>query len=122
MGLLLWRRSCGCSYGTNNRILRMWHHTSNNNLGQDADHMELLQNDIHSANQNTSPTYREITCTMRAPHVHGTTRTWRNVLEQTMGQRSFLGFLVPWLLDAHVLPTLGGGDDGGSKGGGLFKF
>ena len=40
------------------------------------------------------------TCTARAP---------RDVLEKTMGKRSFL---VPWLLDAHVLPKLGGGDDG----------
>ena len=34
----------------------------------------------------------------------------RTVLGQTIGKGHAL---VPWLLDAHILPTLGGGDDGG---------
>ena len=48
---------------------------------------------------------RGITCTARAPCAHRVT-CWNRLWGKGHA-------LDPWLLDAHALPTLGGGDDGG---------
>ena len=77
------------------------------------DNLKIIAKCCNTSEGSTNQILHSPPSTLAEGYYFCTARALRNVLEQSMGKRSVLGSLAGWLLDAHLLPTLRGEDDGG---------